>query len=397
MNGRRQIPGLLITALTLAGMLLLAACSDDLTEATALRAAFVRKDVTIRDTTLGPVGTSAFRVRLGMNGRLNQLGRSGGYEAQTLLQFLPAYFPQRDTVSVISARLTLRLEGWFGDSTGTLAFTVHKITQEWRAPTARWDSLPAFDATVRGTYSGTVTADTQQISLDLDTAMVREWLNKSTYTQWGIILVPTPGCTAVRGVHIFEYDSLKYYPTLQIIARNASGTVQDTATYDAGVDTFVGNVDEPVPSTERLFTQSGVVFRSRLRFDVSFIPRGAIISTAELTLVRDPGTCRLNRFTPDSLLLLGTLVSATDSARVDGTIASGKISGTAADTVKFDIRRPVQLWLVGNNNGLLLRNSALNELSSFSLFSFYNEQALQTAARPRLRIRYAVEKEVRTP
>jgi hypothetical protein len=396
MNGRPQINAILAATGILAGFLLLASCSDDLTEATALRAAFVRKDVIIRDTTLTPTSTSTFRTRLGMNGRLNQLGHSGGYQAYTLLQFLSAYFQQRDTVSVVSARLTLRLEGWFGDSTGTLAFTVHKISQDWRAPTVRWDSLPAFDATVRGTYSGVVTADTQQITIDLDTAMVREWLNKSTITQHGIILVPTPACNTIRGVHIFEFDSLKYYPTLEIIARNAAGTVQDTAKYDAGVDTFVGNVDDPVPSTERLFAQSGVVYRGRLRFDVSFIPRGSIINTAELTLVRDPATSRLNRFTPDSLLLMGTLVSATDSSRVDGTIAGGKISGASADTVKFDVRRPVQLWLVGNNNGLLLRTSALNELSSFSLFSFYNEQALQSAARPKMRIRYAVEREVST-
>jgi hypothetical protein len=384
----------LFAAGVLAGAVLVAACSDDLTEATALRAAFIRTDVTIRDTTILPTVTSTFRQRLGMNGRLNQLGRSGGYEASTLLQFLSSYFPQRDTVIVVSARLTLRLEGWFGDSTGTLAFTVHKISQEWRAPTARWDSLPAFDPAVRGSYSGPVSADTEKITIDLDTAMVREWLNQSSFTQNGIILVPTAACNTIRGVHIFEYDSVTYYPTLQIIARNAGGTVQDTTSFNAGVDTFVGNVDNPVASDERLFTQSGVVFRSRLHFDVSFIPRGAIVNTAELSLIRDPATSRLTRFSPDSLLLMGTLVSATDSSRVDGTIASGVISGPAADSVKFDVRRPVQLWIVGNNNGLLFRNSAVNELSSFSLFSFYNERAAAASARPKLRIRYAVEKEV---
>ena len=40
------------TAWILAGSLLAASCSDDLTEATALRAAFIRSDVTIRDTTI---------------------------------------------------------------------------------------------------------------------------------------------------------------------------------------------------------------------------------------------------------------------------------------------------------------------------------------------------------
>jgi hypothetical protein len=397
MNGRTRIVWLLITTGVLAGALFVAGCNDELTPATSLEPVFIRSLFTIRDTTILPTATSTFRQRLGMNGRQNQLGRWGGYEAYTLLQFLSSFFPQRDTVQVVSARLTLRIEGWFGDSTGTLAFTVHKISQEWRAPTVRWDSLPAYDPVVRGSYSGVVAADTQQISFNLDTAMVREWLNKAAFTQNGIILIPTLACNTVRGVHICEYDSVKYYPTLEIIARNSSGTVQDTATYNVGVDSFVGNIDHPVSSDERLFAQSGVVFRSKLRFDVSFIPRGAIINTADLTMIRDQATSRLTRFIPDSVLLMGTLTSATDSITVDGTIASASLSGAAADTVVFNLRRPVQLWIVGNNYGLLLRNSALSEFSSFSLLSFYNERSATTAARPRLRIRYAVQKGATTP
>jgi len=392
MNGRMKRVLLSAAAGISAATMLLAGCNDDLTVASALRPAFIRTDVTIHDTTVSPTVTSAFLERVAMNGRLNQLGKSNGYEAYTLLQFLSGFFPQRDTVSVVSAHLTLRLEGWFGDSTGTLAFQVFKITQAWRAPTVRWDSLPAFDPTVRGSYSGTITADTQQIViLDLDTAMVREWLRPQTFTQYGIILVPTAACNTVRGVHIFEYDSVQFYPTLEVIVRNPGGTL-DTATYNAGVDSFVGNIDDPVPNPERIFTQSGVVFRSILRFDVAFIPHGAIVNTADLSIIRDPATRRLTRFTSDSLLLAGTLLSATDSTRIDPTVATGSISGPSADTLTFNLRRPVQLWVVGNNYGILLRNSALSEFSSFSLFSFYNERAANVASRPKLRIRYAVER-----
>lgn len=369
----------------------LGGCSDDLTEASALRAAFIRTDVTIHDTTITPVVTSSFRRHLAMNGPLNQLGKSGGYEAYTLLQFLSAYFTQRDSGTIVSARLTLRLEGWFGDSTGTLAFQVFKINALWRAPTVRWDSLPAFDPTVRGGYTGAITADTQKIVVDLDTALVREWLQPQTVTQYGVVLIPTAACNVVRGVHIFEYDSVQYYPTLEVIVRNPGGTL-DTVTNNAGVDTFVGNIDNPVSDPQRLFTQSGVVYRSLMRFDVSFIPRGAIVNSADLALVRDPATCRLTRFIPDSLVIAGALISATDSVRVDAATASATITGSAADTFTFSVRRPVQLWIVGNNNGLLLRNSVTSEYSSFALLSFYNEQAGVPAARPRLRIRYAVER-----
>jgi len=111
-----------------------------------------------------------------------------------------------------------------------------------------------------------------------------------------------------------------------------------------------------------------------------------------MSIIRDPATSRLTRFTSDSLLLAGTLLSATDSARIDPTIATGSISGPSADTLTFNLRRPVQLWVVGNNYGILLRNSAVSEFSSFSLFSFYNERAANVASRPKLRIRYAVER-----
>lgn len=379
--------------------LLAGGCSDDLTEATALRGAFIRTDLLIRDTTIAPAASRSTRQYVPMNGRLNLLGRRGGYEARTLVKFISASLPDRgDTVTVVSAQLRLRLEGWFGDSTGTFAFEVFRVTAPWAAQTARWDSLPAVDeSVVRGSYTGFVTADTQVISVALDTGMVRGWLRPQAVTQEGILLRPATGCAIVRGIHVFQLDSVQFYPTLIVIARNASGTVQDTAEYAIGIDTFVGNHDDPVPGGERLFTQSGVVWRTRMTFDVSFIPRGAVVNSAELILLRDSSTSRLTRFVPDSTLLAGTRTSATDSNAVDALPAAARWSGAAADTAALDLRRAVQLWVAGTNHGLLLRNSAVSELSSFSLLSFYNERAADPAKRPALRIRYAVERRTDIP
>lgn len=366
-------------------------CSDDLNESSALTRSFPRTDIIIRDTTIAATSSGSFLQRIGTNGRNNQLGRFGDYTSYTLIQFYQSLFPHRDTVVVLSATLTLRAVTWFGDSSSAFGFTVHSISQAWDEPSVRWDSLPTYDPEVRGTFSGGINADTMQVVVSLDTAMVRQWLLPRTVTQHGIILIPTPGTNVIRGFHCFNYDSVSFYPKLEIIARNISGIVQDTASFTFGIDSYTSNVNLPVSNPNLLFVQSGVVYRSRLNFDVGFIPRGAIVNSAELVLTRDPATSRLTRFTGDTLVVGHVLTSATDSSRFEGQGTVGRPTEVDPLSFSFDLRHAVQVWVAGTNYGLLVRASNISEFGSLDLYTFFSHVAPDPAQRPRLRIKYAVE------
>ncbi len=377
-----------LLALSIA-LTLLPGCSDELNEQTALGTSFALTDVTIYDTTLASTGSSTFRQFLPMNGRVNLLGKYAGYEARMLLLFYSSTFPSTDTLEALSARLTLRAETWFGDSTGTVAFSAHKVTSLWNPNTARWDSLPSYETTVRGQYSGFVTADTQSISFALDTALVREWLRGAVLTQHGLILIPAANASTVRGFNPFDWDSTSHYPTLEVFTRSYGAGILDTLTLRLGMDTFVGNNDGPVSNPALIFAQSGVVYRSRMHFDVSFIPPGATVISASMILKQDPATTRLNKFKGDSLAVAHLSVSASDSTIFEaaGALASSGGSGTYS----FNIRHIVQSWAVGRNYGLILRNSNLSEFSSFDLSTFHNHHASDSTLRPKLLLKYSVE------
>jgi hypothetical protein len=179
---------------------------------------------------------------------------------------------------------------------------------------------------------------------------------------------------------------------VEVIAVNTSQTVRDTALYRLGQDTFVGNIDNLHSTPDSLiYLQSGVVYRSTLKFDVSFIPEGAIVNSAELLLDRHPPTTQLTKFShPRDSIAAHVLLSATDNNIFESRNWIGVIKEGTVHTFKVDVRRGVQLWVNGSNNGLLLRATSPSEFSSFDLYTFYNERASDSALRPRVRIVYSV-------
>jgi hypothetical protein len=376
---------------------LVVSCSEDPTEQNALLAPLPFVGVAVRETTITATAGSSFRKSLPMNSAINLVGKSGNYTAIAACAFYSNYFPIRDTVNVVSARLYLRAANFFGDSTGSFGFTVHRITRSWTAGLTNWDSVQTgfYEASpIRGSYTGGVGADTEKITVQLDTAMVREWLRtvgtSNTDTKYGFVLVPTAGSNVVRGFHSFESDSTRFVPTLEIIAQNASGTVRDTASYSLGIDTFVGNNDALLATPQLLYVQAGIVYRSLLKFDVSFIPRGSTVHLAELQMQRDPTTSKLNRFSGaasmDAHLMLAD--SATGTFASSGPTVSVKTGTT--DTYIADLHTSVQSWVRGPNYGVLLRVTGEQEFTSFDLLTFHNATATNVLQRPRIRILYSI-------
>jgi hypothetical protein len=272
-------------------------------------------------------GSESFRQYLVHNDVVTLAGGSGGYQAVAAIQF--AGFPTRDTVRVFSATVTLRCLSWSGDSTSNLLFRVYRITRGWNSFSATWDTLqtnfydPSSDPLpVR---SIPTLADTQSITFAVDTAMVRQWLatgTDSVNTKYGIVLFPDPSCRIVRGFNSFAYDSSQFWPLLTIVAGNQDGSSLDTSTFTLGVNTFFGNIDNLNSDAGLIYAQCGVDYRSTLMFDLSFVPRGAIVNRADLYLKRDPATSKLTKFS-DTTFVVQASLSTTDHTLLDPSYALG--------------------------------------------------------------------------
>jgi len=379
--------------------MLLSACSDDPTEQNALltpQLPFI--EMAVRESTIVATGGSTFKQPVAMNGAVNLVGRTGNYTASMALAFYSAYFPTRDTVNVLSATLYLHGATFYGDSTGQLSFTVHRIDRSWNQATLTLDSVQNgfYDASVvRGTYGGTIGLDTEQVAIELDTTMARQWLATPASTDnpnmYGMILVPTASATVVRGFRSFENDSTGWFPSVRLICRNVAGTVLDTATYYLGVDTFIGNVDNLDSDPKLFYVQAGVVYRDIVNFDVSFIPKGAIVNAATLVLQGDAATTRVNRFAGDTAVAAHLMQGATTSSEFNAVGVSARLVPGSATMYSVDIAHYVQLWVSGSNYGVLLRTDGAREFQSFDLVTVWNH--LADASRvPRLKIIYSVPK-----
>lgn len=400
--GRSRYPGRTANAFLLVAALTLAACSETPTETDSVGAVLVPNTLSIRDTSLSAGSWATFKQTVPMDSATDAfgykvnitdlVGRTGHATANAAINFTS--LPNRDTIQVLSATLTLRLVSWFGDSAGTFACTAHKILTGWTASGLTWDSVQTGfyeSGIIRGSYGGRVEADTQVISLQLDTAIVREWLQPSTITSNGILLVPSQTTSVVRGINAFGYDSTQFWPTLTVICRNTAGTVLDTTQYTSGIDTFVGTVDDIATNTALMYLQSGVAYRSTLQFDVSGIPRGALINTAELRLVRDPSASRISKFSGSPQFSVHVLLSGSDYTMFENDpVVASQVEAT--DTFAVDIRHAVQIWLKGSNSGLLLRATDLSEFNSFDRYALHGPSAQNEAVRPRLKIVYSLQK-----
>ena len=375
---------------------MISACSESITNPLTPGSGLLNSDVTIKNDTLYAVSDTTYFERVALDGllftplRQNLVGVSGNFKAYTAIRFYPT---SRDTINVLSAKLTLRLVSWRGDSSGTFGFNVHKILPSWSQTTATWDTLSASnfsdEPTIHGTYPPTsVGADTQSISIALDTALVRSWFVSTNNTNYGILLKPMVSSRLMRGIHAFDFDSSKYWPELEVIARGTSATaVADTTKYQVGADTYGATVTALTTPANRLLTHAGLVYRSRLKFDVSKFPAGVIISSATLSLERDPALSSTNKFTISSQPIVHAGLSS-DSTKFESTASAGSVLSGTANTYTFDVRRQVQLWANGNNFGLILRQTDLNEFGTLDAFSFYSREATDPAMRPRIVLKY---------
>jgi len=379
-----------LPALLLAG--LLGSCSEDPTAQNAIVAPTSLPGVTFRDTTIFATQDSTFLTRLPMNGTQDLVGIGGGYTAMAIVRFYsPAGYI--DTADVISATLQLFVTYHQGPATGTVSFDVHKIVRQWDPATIDWDSVQSgfYESTsALQPFTTTVPADSQTVTLPLDTALARKWIqtpDSADLDRFGMVLLPTSSSNAIMGFHSFTSDSTAYLPTLTVLTRGRNTTYVDTTVLVSGTSTFAGDCQAPTDQSS-LTLQAGVAYRGWLGFDVSFMHQGTIINAAQLMVDRMPNPA-FNTTLIDTTID-AHLVTGTTSTTYEATAAVLSNVSATSTTLTGDARHIVQSWLHGTNYGVLLRTTYLSEFSSFDRVQLQGRRSATPALRPRLHIVYSI-------
>lgn len=368
--------------LTFSILLLLTGCSD---EPNAVGKYQGGPPPRIDSLTITAQTSSTYRAPLTGNGPTLLLGKYGDIESRVLIQFgpLPSSFP--DT-QIVGASLKLRTSYWFRDSSGTLGLTAHRLND-----TLYWDetklifteTVGMFDpAEVRGTFDRMVSSRDTIISMEIDTALIRQWFRKRIDFPSGIILKPTNSSDIMWGFSSLHSATPDLRPQLLIRFRQADTIA--TRVIEAVQDVYVANAGIVTSSTEHMILQGGLADRGLIRFDMSAIPQNASITDATLEFERDLTRSVRNRFTVDSVLVQ-FLIDGKNPPTGGNPIMVAKGSGENDTLFQADMKPIVQQWAIGiANNGIALR--AMGELTTLDRLVVYGASSSRP---PRLRVVYS--------
>lgn len=373
-----------LLAAPLAAVMLLAAtflssCSD---EPNATGIGLIPDSLHVGTIVVTSNADTSVRVRLGGNGATILVGKSGTYEARSIMEFnLGSY---DSTAAVDSAVVTLRLRYAFPAPSGDLGFEVHAMARTWSASTFTWDSLAgSTDAAVAGTYLGTVSPGDSALSFRVDPALARAWWKAGNIS---LQLVPSPASGIVVGFGN-TFTTTEDTRAAFVLHYHTGSTDSLTVSPKAARVLFIAT-DDLQTTTTGLTLQAGVARRGLIRFDSLAVPPLASITSAVLELAVDTLASITNSYTRDSLYvhLLRKDAAPWDSLALQLICSPATESGQKY--YRADVRSIVQQWISREPNlGVLVR--AYGDFQTLDKIVLHDGSALP-ALRPKIRITYTL-------
>ena len=352
------------------------------------------------DTTIDSVAQSSttFKtvVALGASQNLlvgKKLIGSNNVNASFLIKFL---FPLTDSLKTdISSGATVIKEAkvrlintyQFGDSTDAFGITAHNITSDWSSIGFTSDSNLSYDAT---DVSSPINLQDSIKTFNLDVKLVKSWFqtsidttlksNKGLYVKSSAISNKVLGFQAKTSFVINQ-------PELKVVI-NKPGVYTDTLTFFPEADVSVVDGNLPDVGSGNIALQSGLVVNSKIWFDVSSLPKNAIINRAKLFLKTD-SLLTIKGTNIIDALVASNIVDSTSKV-IDSTLSQENLFPDG-DSYSGLVTTFVQTWLnTGKNEGLLLAPSG--GIDGVDLFVFKGSNASVFADRPRLEIIYTTKK-----
>jgi hypothetical protein len=251
-------------------------------------------------------------------------------------------------VNVLGAELQLRVNYHFGDSLAPFAFDVHNILRSWGSDSLTIDSLRMpgfFNPSPMSSWSAVPLGDTATVTVSLDTAIVRAWLNApldTVKTNFGVLLKPRSQ-GVIKGFATSIASIVEHRPRLVVRYSRQGTTRVDTAQISGSTDVFAAFTEDTawLSDSSRVYIHNGISSRGVIEFDISSFTKNATIHKAVLEVTLDPQASRLNSYSADSLYaffvtkdgVLPNLFSLSQTAVSEG-----------RKVYRFPITSFVQIW-----------------------------------------------------
>ena len=388
---RFALPALVLLMLSFS--LITMNCADD---PTSLGLKFLPSNETtgvrIFDSYLDTMAMLSYNVKYRVNTYYSTFlitGQSGTYSSKALIKF--NNFPtDLAGATVNSAVLKLKYRNYYfpvsmQDSLGQISFDIYRVIQNINYQGVTLDSVNAstFGTVSQGTFTGSPTADSQQVNITLNNSIAKDWLEyaaNSNYTpaNYGIVLSPNASSNVLKGFYS-SVNSSDLVPAVTIIY-TLNGTT-DTLSNNSSETLFLADANL-IPPAGEFYIQAGISYNRVLRFDMSKIPGDATINDVQLYLYLDSSNSKLTSETIYGL----NAAYVSDSAAVTNEGYNFHTIGSKS-VFMFRIITPFQRWLRGETNyGIIINPS--NQNQNLDLFAFYDINASNPNKRPKVVIFY---------
>lgn len=319
------------------------------------------------------------------------LGRKDNAEASILIRFL-IYLNDSITTQlknnqlvVTDAFIQFTKNYSFGDSLAPVDYTVHKILSSWSTGfTSDSLSLLSFDAndiSYNKVFSDSIN------SFKLDNSVVYSWLKAHADSDFsvnnGLYIKASLSSNKIIGFQALSTLDVPLPYLFTVIEK--PGVYVDTLKFFPSVDlsVIIGTIADV--GSENFAVQSGINSLAKIFFDLSNLPRSAVINNAVLTLTLDT----LKTVTGSSFSNSLRVNYLTDSANlvIDSTslIFMDRVNHTFRATVTSYIQ---QNLIKKNYQGFLI--SAADKMNGMELFALRGSNASIYAERPKLEIIYTM-------
>lgn len=345
-----------------------------------------------------PISSRNVKKYFNTSGSPNLLvGKSGSYESMALIRFLDIG-TDYDSAVVNSAELRLKYRNYYfpaspSDSLGQVSFEVFRIEQKIDFTTVTPDSVNSsyFGNISQGSYTGSPTADSQEVNIQLNTSLVRDWFEyaaDSSYPvkNYGIVLSPTASSVVIKSFYASSLSNgSEVRPELHVIVTKRGRT--DTLSYRNSSTVSLTDASLNAPP-ERFFLQAGISYVQIMSFDLSRFPSDATINDVQLFLTLDSSNSVFSR--ESSFSIIAKYISDSSGLVTDLYPFIGSPQGASKYMIRLVAATqasPFQRWLLGQNNyGIMILAS--NNLLNLDLFSFFDETASDPQKKPRVIIKY---------
>jgi len=321
------------------------------------------------------------------------IGKHEGIEASSLIKFI---FGLADTLKddIIAGDLDVN-EAWielttryvYVDSNEVMDFTVHEVNNFWDPFTFTIDSLPKLSYEMNNISSNIVISDSNYV-FNIDPDVVLSWMKNAADTSldknYGVYLKPVDNSGKVVGFQALTAISSQAAKLTLVIEK--TGSYIDTINGFIFADVSIVDGDLPLLPPEDIAVQSSVSVNSIIAFDLSAVPNGVVINSAELIIQRDS----INTLTGSSFKnnLLAYFVEDSTTKEIDEEGAF--LLSFAGNNYSGDISGYVRRWInEKKNQGVMLRSGDATE--GLELFALKGSTSADFAERPRLRIVYTVK------